>query len=725
MFSQDKSIEFTHQYNSNDNYIGAKSEVLNVNYKQTSPFVMLSGYTTNLTFNGTAYYRLKINNSWEEWTAFPSPHEGDIIDRLPLGAVFIDNAYEDIQFKVDKADNSKFIFRLFFPEHTKDLTANKTGPTANKQLAAGCAQPAYQGRNDWCPGGDCPKSDNPSSINPTHIVVHHSAAHTTSSDFAAVVRGYWDYHVNTHGWSDIGYNWLVDPNGVLYEGRGDKILGAHSPCMNSSSTGICFIGNYEDSQPSAAGIQALKDFIAWDAADKGIDVKTSSKAGSLGVIDHISGHKDGKLEFPGSSCTATACPGANLHNKLQIIINDVSNYACYVSSQIPPTTPVSFSAIRTGVQSITVNINPFANADKYKVYKSSDNITFSEAKESASSTIEIDNLNQGGVYYFKVEAINNDGASQTSDVLAAMPSMYPSDILIVDGVERRSFDALTSYKYPLTQLGRTYSSATIDAVIDGIVDLNDFKIIIWSLLDESTSDYTFNWDEQSKVKNYIDNGGVLIVSGNEIGWDLSYKGNDTDKTFYRNVLKAEYVGDNPSPHNYRVKDSNGKIYNLVENPNDLLDGRWPDVIKPLSGASTTFTYDGVSSSTGAAGINYKTTNGGVEYLAFAIESVTNDSQRKDLLEYLFSKYSSLLSVDDSFIKQNISLYPNPTSGMIKISNPNAVEINKVDVYNIYGQKLQGKIINNSLDMSNFSAGIYLIRIEDNEGKQGTFKVIKN
>ena len=171
-YSQDKTIEFTQQYDTDDNYIGAKSNTLTVNYKNTSPFVLLSGYTKNMRFNGTAYYRLKTNNNWSDWDAFPKPHEGEDIDRVSLGAVFIENSFQDIQFKVDKADNSKFVFRLFLPEFTK-INSSKTA--GKKQILAGCAQPEFQGRNDWCPSGNCPESTNPSVINPTHIVMHHSA----------------------------------------------------------------------------------------------------------------------------------------------------------------------------------------------------------------------------------------------------------------------------------------------------------------------------------------------------------------------------------------------------------------------------------------------------------------------------------------------------------------------------------------------------------------------
>jgi len=726
LFSQDKSIEFTQQYTSNDNYIGAKSEVFKMDYKKTSPFIMLSGYSNSLTYNGTAHYRLKVSNNWTEWQSFPEAHEGEITDRVPLGIVYIDHAFENIQFKVDKTDNSKFVFRLFLPDFTGNLKIKNSNKAATKQQAGGCAQPTYQGRLDWCPSGDCPKSSSPSAINPTHIVVHHSAGQTNSTDYAAVVRGYWDYHVNSRGWADIGYNWLVDPNGVLYEGRGDRIRGAHSPCMNAVATGICYIGNYDTFEPAVAGLTALKNFIAWDATDKNIDVTVSSFVSALGGnIENISGHKDGFDQYPTKGCTSTACPGANLHNKLQTIRDDVAAYSCYISSANAPDIPLSFSIIRKSTTSAEVKIKAVATATKYGVYKSTDNTTYQKVEESSSTTITINNLTQGEVTYIKVEAINDDGVSEKSTPLAVIASQYISDILIVDGVERRQFEAIAQYDYPLSQLERTFSSVTNDAVQDGTVNLSDFKFVIWMLMDESSADDTFNKTEQTKVKSYIDNGGVFIVSGDELGWDLVHLGDATDIAFYENYLKAEYIADNPTPNNRIVKDNNSVSYNLDDGSHGTFDADFPDLIKAKNGSVKTFTYDGVGESTGIAGVSYQTTNGGVEYLGFALEAIYNDTQRKNLIDYILQKYSSLLAVDDTFIKQNIRLYPNPTSGIIKISNPNFIKISTVEIYNIYGQQLQSKSLKNNIDLSNYTTGIYFIKIEDQNGKQGSFKVIKN
>src|SRR3712207_4826335 len=57
----------------------------------------------------------------------------------------------------------------------------------------------------------------------THLVVHHTAQSNTLTssepNWAARVRATWSFHTYSRGWGDIGYNWLIDPNGVIYAGR--------------------------------------------------------------------------------------------------------------------------------------------------------------------------------------------------------------------------------------------------------------------------------------------------------------------------------------------------------------------------------------------------------------------------------------------------------------------------------------------------------------------------
>jgi hypothetical protein len=111
-------------------------------------------------------------------------------------------------------------------------------------------------RETWSTVYNLTNTANRTPTNVTHLVVHHSDGQNNASDFAAVVRSYWDFHANGRNWGDIGYHWLVDPNGVVYQGRafnvdGNKdVIGTHAGGFNTNSMGICVIGSYTNLFPS-------------------------------------------------------------------------------------------------------------------------------------------------------------------------------------------------------------------------------------------------------------------------------------------------------------------------------------------------------------------------------------------------------------------------------------------------------------------------------------------
>lgn len=92
--------------------------------------------------------------------------------------------------------------------------------------------PAVVSRTDWgCPDGEGSSMGTPTKLNSiTHIFVHHSDGSNSSSDWKKVVLAIWKKHrSNIPGWGsdfdDIGYNYLIDPNGAIYEGRSGGLGG--------------------------------------------------------------------------------------------------------------------------------------------------------------------------------------------------------------------------------------------------------------------------------------------------------------------------------------------------------------------------------------------------------------------------------------------------------------------------------------------------------------------
>lgn len=330
-FSQTKnySLEFNELFpkNTNHNYVSVN---YNVNSTNTIDFQTLSAYSLDMSVNTKFYYRYFSKGEWHTWRELKEDKEAVNSKRKVFGLETIVEKIDKIQFKSSKRVANTTIFRLFFAVKNAEETTHIT-KEANETL--NCDLPNFCDRSCWCPSGDCNPQSAPYPTDVTHIIVHHSATnYSAGTDYAQVVYSYWDYHVNTHGWNDIGYNWLVDPNGVLYEGRGDGIQGAHFSCMNGHTMGVCVIGNFETATPTTQAIAMLEDLIAWETTDKGLDVlaNTYHSPSQLNLYT-VSGHKDGNPS-PVGCPSGTLCPGTNLYSELASIRTDVSGFPCYITA---------------------------------------------------------------------------------------------------------------------------------------------------------------------------------------------------------------------------------------------------------------------------------------------------------------------------------------------------------------------------------------------------------
>jgi hypothetical protein len=152
-------------------------------------------------------------------------------------------------------------------------------------------------------------------------LVHHTVNSNAYScnQSASIVRGIEVYHVQGNGWDDIGYNFLVDACGQVFEGRYGGIMknvvGAHSQGFNTGSVGVAMIGNYGRTTPSKAAQDALVKLLAWrlDVAhvDPAATVVYKSggnskfRAGTRVKLNDISAHRDTYL---------TECPGNALYS---------------------------------------------------------------------------------------------------------------------------------------------------------------------------------------------------------------------------------------------------------------------------------------------------------------------------------------------------------------------------------------------------------------------------
>ena len=165
------------------------------------------------------------------------------------------------------------------------------------------------------------------------LVVHHTATTTVSDpqDAAAQVRAIYYYHAVTLGWGDIGYNFVVDPFGRVYEGRysgsptgedgdGRVVTAGHTYQHNTGTLGIAFLGDATEQPPSEPASAALVDFLAWESSQHGLDPLRSSRYYNVvneveREILNVAGHRD---------YVATACPGDAFYPLLGQLRSDVA-----------------------------------------------------------------------------------------------------------------------------------------------------------------------------------------------------------------------------------------------------------------------------------------------------------------------------------------------------------------------------------------------------------------
>ena len=172
------------------------------------------------------------------------------------------------------------------------------------------------------------------------LTVHHTASRNDDTDPAATVRAIYAWHVNGNGWDDIGYQYLIDESGRVYEGRwsgtdgdpahdavGRVVTGAHVGGMNSGNVGIALLGTLTDRGPTAAARAATEQLLRELTARHGIDPQGASTyvnpvSGASRTLPNIPGHRDWE---------ATECPGGALYAQLPSI-------RATVAATAPPST---------------------------------------------------------------------------------------------------------------------------------------------------------------------------------------------------------------------------------------------------------------------------------------------------------------------------------------------------------------------------------------------------
>ncbi|MGH3037481.1 MAG: FlgD immunoglobulin-like domain containing protein [Gaiellaceae bacterium] len=261
----------------------------------------------------------------------PASPEGAAARGWKVGNPWWTGAASRIQYRVSGSVTRLRTFFVWSPVTAAGAERATALRSAGTVAAAEPDRPAMIGRPGWGADESIVRGS-PSYADRVRLsVVHHTAGTNSYSraQSAAIVRGIQRYHVLSNGWNDIGYNFLVDKYGRIFEGRaggvGQNVVGAHAQGFNTGSAGVAVLGTYGSTGISVAARAALQRLLAWRLDVAHVDPRSLLSFTSFGNprfpagrtirLRAISGHRDTGY---------TSCPGTALYGRLGAIAATVA-----------------------------------------------------------------------------------------------------------------------------------------------------------------------------------------------------------------------------------------------------------------------------------------------------------------------------------------------------------------------------------------------------------------
>ena len=210
-------------------------------------------------------------------------------------------------------------------------------PHAQPVLETAAGQPAIIAREAWAQG-QAPPAVAPSYGEVKLAFVHHTENLNgySAAQVPAMMLAMYQFHRYTRGWNDIGYNFVIDAFGRIWEARkggiDQAVIGAQAGGYNAVSTGVAMLGSFVSTVPPPAAMGALQRLLAWKLSLHGVPVLgrvrvevnpadafyTPFAPGAHVLLPRIAGHRDGD---------STDCPGDALYARLPALRPRVATLA--------------------------------------------------------------------------------------------------------------------------------------------------------------------------------------------------------------------------------------------------------------------------------------------------------------------------------------------------------------------------------------------------------------
>lgn len=238
-------------------------------------------------------------------------------------------SYQEIWIKSEKQQQVKV--HLYFVKN--DILKKKP----KIKSSSNCTLPTIITPSEWRNDSTVliPPKVKPVATTVQHVIIHHAATSNLYTNYYGTIQNIYLHHTQTNGWDDIGYNYLIAPDGTIFQGRDaqnidspDNIRGAHMCNKNNYTMAICLLGTYTNVDPTQEMLNSLEHLITWKLTKESIDplgeslhaIGPTSAGLPNDFLPHIAGHRDG--------CKSgyTECPGQKVYDLLPKIRQNVNQY---------------------------------------------------------------------------------------------------------------------------------------------------------------------------------------------------------------------------------------------------------------------------------------------------------------------------------------------------------------------------------------------------------------
>jgi len=413
-----------------------------------------------------------------------------------------------------------------------------------------------------------------------------------------------------------------------------------------------------------------------------------------------------QLGHPGTTATVNLTANSNIAGSEPFVIKLVSNApldwnAGFVVDGITYTDSIITELVKGTPKDLMLNVTP-GDSSGFSTY-----------------TFEMRSVNNPNAptKYFKIYILSN---TNTMLVNAAGDNNATSfQDVYINGLKAAGSDKLAVMNSEL------FKRASTGGILSEV--LNIFYNVAWTFP-------AFTDPEALAIKSFVDNGGKLLVAGQDIGWDImsgasGSHGTAITQDLYTNYFKASYIADGTTTNNKFVANPADPIYGTVAT-SDVVDvnggNMYPDQISPVQNATAIFYYNTAMSKIGA--VKSTKNNAKIAYFGIGLEMVQTESIRNDIIKRSYDWFMEGVGINDIhkeavILEQN---NPNPCNNetTIQFNLPQQdrvsltlYDVNGRTVLNILSEQIPAgtrKVVVNTDDLK---SGIYYYTLKTTTDKQ--------